>query len=152
MANQNRNSLKGGDIPLPKTTRKSEKYVKTTMVKKDGIMKELIEKEDKSRNNWDKNFGFLRRTQRDFQDKLSQMGLDERDEQVPSNGEATCPEGKEDSQMPITSSGMIGWQTGKAENINAIAGPLYTSPKSTLLAEGSIRQRLTINQKHIILG
>ncbi|XP_059470898.1 uncharacterized protein C20orf85 homolog [Neocloeon triangulifer] len=153
MTSQARNSLKGGETSGPSglVARKHEKgHVKMTMVRKDGIMKELIEREEKSKSEWEEKFGFLKNTHKDFQKRLIELKLREpsKEETADFNSSKT-PTG---DKLPKTTSGLVGWNADGASLINAVAGPLYISPKLTLRAEGSVRSKLMENQKHIILG
>jgi hypothetical protein len=46
---------------------------------------------------------------------------------------------------------MVGWTADRASELN-VAGPLYVSPKSTIIADGAEVRKMILTQKHIVLG
>lgn len=46
---------------------------------------------------------------------------------------------------------MVGWRADRAAELN-VAGPLYVSPMSTVIADGARVRKMILTQKHIVLG
>ncbi|KAK7793330.1 hypothetical protein R5R35_003065 [Gryllus longicercus] len=125
-------------------------------VRQDGVMREVILHEEKSRKSWERKWGYLKEERRIFLEesqKSSNRSLSNNstnnNNDVRQQVETTFTSLPTSPPVPITSQGMVGWRSRFGENSLNKVGPLYVSPKLTILPPGDSTPR---KQYHIFLG
>ncbi|GJQ78921.1 hypothetical protein Trydic_g88 [Trypoxylus dichotomus] len=120
------------------------KYIMDDYVKNDGVVKEQVRLEEQTRRNYEKKWSYFTH----FNELCLKMGNDKgisledyarltsfkKGRRITSHSNWDIPKSP---QVPTLTSGEVGWRSSQLECSLERLGPLYISPRHTLLPPGA---------------